>query len=196
VVRRGRRPGEPDTRGSILAAARALFAEAGYARVTIRRIASVAGVDPALVHHYFGTKEELFANAVDLPFSPAEAVGRVLAGGAAGMGERLAQLFFTVWEAPESREPLIAQLRQAMVDPEAPFPFAEFVSGALLPRAVPHLSVPNPSLRLELAAAHLVGVAILRYVARLEPMASLPAERLVAEVGPRIQTYLEDLPPS
>jgi AcrR family transcriptional regulator len=195
MARRGRRPGEPDTRGSILAAARALFAEAGYARVTIRRIASEAAVDPALVHHYFGTKEELFAKAVDLPFSPAEAVARALTGGPEGAGESLARLFFTVWEAPETREPLLAQLRQAMVDPESPFPFGEFVSGALLPRAVPHLTGPDRSLRLELAASHLVGVAILRYVVRLEPIATMPVERLVAEVGPRIQTYLEDLSP-
>ena len=68
--RRGRRPGAPDTRAAILAAARSRFAEHGYAGTTIRAVATDAGVDAALVHHYFGTKDELFLAALELPVDP------------------------------------------------------------------------------------------------------------------------------
>jgi AcrR family transcriptional regulator len=189
MARRGRRPGDADTRQLILEAARSTFAEVGYQRATIRLIASRAGVDPALVHHYFAGKERLFAAAVHFPFPAAEAVEMIFAEGIDQVGERLVRLFFGVWEREESREALLGQLRRAMVTPGEPIPFAEFITSAMLPRAAPRLPGNNQQLRIELAASHLVGVAVLRYVIRLEPVASTPLERLIEELVPRIQPY-------
>jgi AcrR family transcriptional regulator len=151
-------------------------------------------VDAALVHHYFGNKEELFAAAVRLPLQPSEALAPILEGGVEQMGGRLARLFFTIWEAAESREALLAQLRHAMTEQGQAIPLAEFVSNAVLPRLVPHLTGPERKLRLELAASHLVGLAILRYVVRLEPVASAPVTKLIEEVAPRVQGYLSGGP--
>ena len=114
MTRRGPRSGDEDTRETILEAARATFAEAGYDRATIRRIATTAGVDPALVHHYFGSKEDLFAAAVHLPLAPEQVVDEVFAAGVANAAARLATLFFRIWEAPDTREALIGQLRMAL----------------------------------------------------------------------------------
>src|SRR3954463_9475109 len=83
---RGRRKGSPDTRSAILAAARTSFARQGFAGTTIRGVASSAGVDAALVHHYFGTKDDLFLAALELPVDPRRVIGPALAGGAAGAG--------------------------------------------------------------------------------------------------------------
>src|SRR5919204_863212 len=99
--RRGRRPGAPDTRATILEAARASFAESGFAGTTIRRVASAAGVDAALVHHYFGTKDDLFLAAMELPVDPRQALAPALADGAEGAGERLLRVFLTLWDDPE-----------------------------------------------------------------------------------------------
>jgi AcrR family transcriptional regulator len=190
MTRRGRRAGDPDTRMQILDAARSAFARVGYDAATIRLIAADAKVDPALVHHYFGNKEDLFAEAVHVPFRPADALQGVFGEGIEGAGEQIARLFFTIWEAEPSREAVLGQLRRAMVTPEAPMPFAEFITSALLRRAVGHLRGKDRELRLELMASHLVGLAMVRYVLKIEPLASAPIEQLIAQVAPRVQTYL------
>ena len=191
MARRGRRSGDADTRRLILEAARSAFARVGYEAATIRLIAADAGVDPALVHHYYGTKEDLFAQAVHIPFRPGDAIEAVFNPGLPGAGERIARLFFTIWEAEPSREAVLGQLRRSLVDPDAPMPFAEFITTALLHRAVGHLDGPDRELRLELMAAQLVGLAILRYVMRIEPAASASLDELIAQVAPRLQTYLD-----
>ncbi|MGH8935588.1 MAG: TetR family transcriptional regulator [Acidimicrobiia bacterium] len=170
--------------------ARSAFAEHGYDRATIRLIAGEADVDPALVHHYFGTKEDLFAAAVDIPFNPGEALQAIFAGGVEGAGEWLARLFFTIWEGEASRRAMLGQLRRALTAGAEPSPLAEFVTRAVLPRITPHLGGPDRELRAELAASQLLGLAILRYVVRMEPVASTPVERLIEQVAPRIQSYL------
>lgn len=190
MVRRGRRPGGPDTRGQILAAARQAFARQGFDRATIRLIAAEAGVDPALVHHYFLTKDDLFAAAVHVPFSPVAAVEEVFAPGLSGAGERLARLFFAIWEAEPSREALLGQLRRAMADGGGPVPMAEFVRRALLPRVTANVPGPERELRVEMAVGQLLGIALLRYVVRMEPLASVPVEELITRLAPRLQTYL------
>jgi len=108
VSRTGRRPGDSGTRAAILEAARASFAERGYDASTIRGIAGEAGVDPALVHHYFGTKEGLFAASMALPMTPGDVLPGVLAGPLDDLGERLVRLFLAVWDEPAARRPLIA----------------------------------------------------------------------------------------
>ncbi len=189
--KRGPRRGSPDTREAILDAARASFAGVGYNGSTIRRIAGLAGVDPSLVIHYFGTKQDLFAASVALPISPAAMFERVFVAGAAddSVAERLTRIFFEVWEQPESRQALLGQLRVSFETGQPP-PMGEFVFDAIISRIGEFLDGPNAELRMELAASNLIGIAILRYVVALEPLASADVDSLVAEIAPRIRGYL------
>lgn len=176
----------------MLDAARRVFAEAGYDRATIRAIAGRAGVDPALVHHYFGTKEALYAASIELPMVPAEVLESVLAGGSDGLGERLARAFFGVWELEGPRQALLGMLRGAMGgDDQAVQAFREFVVGAIKARLVDALDGPDADGRALAMASHLVGLAVVRYVVRIEPFASAEIDDLVALVAPRLQSYVD-----
>ncbi|WP_377269945.1 TetR family transcriptional regulator [Peterkaempfera sp. SMS 1(5)a] len=188
----GSRAGAPETREAILAAARSEFAARGYAKASIRGIARTAGVDPALVHHHFGTKEKLFGAALEFTFAPALVVPEILEGGPEGVGERLARRFLSTWEVPEVRERLIAVMRSALTEDAAAAMLREFVSRELLLRIAAQLDVPEPHLRAELAASHMVGMAVLRYVLQVEPLASADPEELVGLVAPALQRYLTE----
>ena len=98
--RPGRRSGDSDAREAILEAARGAFADQGYDAATIRRIAGAAGVDPALVHHYFGNKHKLFLAAANAPVDPSEVLASVIDGDRAELGHRLVRAFLTVWDGP------------------------------------------------------------------------------------------------
>lgn len=189
MARRGPRPAGGDTRQEILDAARAAFAESGYDRTTIRRVAADAGVDPALVHHYFGTKEDLFTASVAIPFPIAQSIPELIGDDPANAGEQLARFFFSIWEMPEAREALLGQLRHSLVTGEQPA-IAGFISAAVLGRVAERMTGSDRELRAELVASHMLGVALLRYVVKLEPIASADPEQIIEMVGPRIQTYL------
>ncbi|MER7552324.1 MULTISPECIES: TetR/AcrR family transcriptional regulator [Streptomyces] len=180
----------PDARTRILEAARAEFAERGYDKTSIRGIARAAGVDAALVHHYFGTKDEVFAAAVEVSFEPALVVHTVLGGPPEGLGERLARFFLSVWEDPATRSPLLAILRSALTHEAAAKVLREFVLRRLLERIAAELDVPDATFRAELAASHMIGIATLRYMIRAEPLASADPEDIVAMVAPTLQRYL------
>ncbi|MFH9268109.1 TetR family transcriptional regulator [Streptomyces sp. NPDC017546] len=182
--------GGPDARTRILEAARTEFAERGYDRTSIRGIAKSAGVDAALVHHYFGTKDEVFAAAVEVTFEPALVVHTVLGGPPEGLGERLARFFLSVWEDPATRSPLLAILRSALTHEAAAKVLGEFVLRRLLERIAAELDVPDATFRAELAASHMIGIAMLRYMIRAEPLASADPEDIVAMVAPALQRYL------
>ncbi|MCP9945139.1 TetR family transcriptional regulator [Streptomyces somaliensis] len=199
VPRRGRgrppaagRADGPGTRERILEAARAEFAERGYDRTSVRGVAKAAGVDAALVHHYFGTKEEVFAAAVEVSFEPALVVPAVIGSGPEGVGERLARYFLGVWEDPATRAPLLAVIRSALTHEAAAKVLRGYVLRRLLERVAEDLDVPDPRFRAELAASHLVGIAILRYAVRVEPLASAEPEAIVAMVAPTLQRYLTE----
>lgn len=151
----------------------------------------MAGVDPSLVIHYFGSKQDLFAASVALPTSPTAMIDRVFIEGVAddSVAERLTRLFFEVWEHPDSRQALLGQLRAAFETGQPP-PMAEFVVDAVISRIGEFIEGPDAELRMELAASNLIGIAILRYVVALEPLASASVDSLVAEVAPRIRGYL------
>ncbi|MFF3828493.1 TetR family transcriptional regulator [Streptomyces griseus] len=180
----------PDARTRILAAARTEFAESGYDKTSIRGIARAAGVDAALVHHYFGTKDDVFAAAVEVTFEPALVVHTVLGGPPEGLGERLARFFLSVWEDPATRSPLLAILRSALTHEAAAKVLREFVLRRLLERIAAELDVPDATFRAELAASHMIGIATLRYMIRAEPLASADPEEIVAMVAPALQRYL------
>lgn len=180
----------PGARERILQAARTEFAERGYDKTSVRGIAKSADVDPALVHHYFGTKDDVFGAAIEVSFEPALALPTLLSGGTDGIGERLARYFISVWENPVSRAPLLAVLRSAVTNEAAAAMLRKFVLGRLLERIAVELDVPDPTFRAELAASHMVGIAILRYVIKAEPLASVDTEEIVKMVAPTLQRYL------
>ncbi|MFE9395085.1 TetR family transcriptional regulator [Streptomyces flavidovirens] len=181
----------PGARERILQAARDEFAERGYDKTSMRGIAKAAGVDAALVHHYFGTKDDVFAAAIEISFEPAMAVPAVLGqGGTDGIGERLARYFIGVWENPATRAPLLAVVRSALTNETAAKVLRTFVLRRLLERVAAELDVPDPTFRAELAASHMVGIAILRYVIKAEPLASADPEQIIAMVAPTLQRYL------
>jgi AcrR family transcriptional regulator len=190
MARTGRRRGDSGTREAILEAARAAFAAGGYDRTTIRAVAREAGVDPALIHHFYGTKERLFSEALRLPVDPAAAAETILAEGVDSAGDRLVRFFLSIWEPSESRGAFLAVVRSALTNEEAARMLREFVERAIVLRVATAIGGRDASLRASLAGAHLVGMAVLRYVVRVEPLASASPERVAALVGPRIQSYL------
>jgi AcrR family transcriptional regulator len=191
VPRTGRRPGAGGTREKILAAARTHFGKAGYDGGTVRGIAAAAGVDPALVLHYFGSKEGVFRAAMDFPIDPAEFIPRLLAPGLDGLGERLARFFLDTWDSPAG-QPLLGLIRSVVGSEDAAALLREFVSREVLGRLAKALEVDQPQLRASLAGSSLIGLAMLRYVVKIEPLASAPSEQVAAWVGPAIQRYLTD----
>ncbi|MCB5170312.1 TetR family transcriptional regulator [Streptomyces bambusae] len=177
-------------------AAREEFAARGYDKTSVRGIAKAAGVDPALVHHYFGTKEEVFEAAVEMSIEPALLVPALLGQGPDGVGERLARYFLGVWENPATRAPLLAVVRSAVTHEAAAKVLRRLVLRRLLERVAAELDVPDPTFRAELAASHMIGIAFLRYVVQVEPLASAPPDTIVAMVAPTLQRYLTDPAPS
>ncbi|MFC9855038.1 TetR family transcriptional regulator [Streptomyces prasinus] len=191
--RRGRPPRaeSADTRDRILDAAREEFSERGYDKTSVRGIAKSAGVDSALVHHYFGTKEQVFEAAVEVAFAPV-LKGRqaVLDAPLEEVGERMTRMILGLWENPVTRAPLLAIVRSAVNNETAAGVFRRLVAGQLLRRIAGRLDLPDAELRAELAAAQLVGIAMIRYVIKVEPLASADAERIVERVAPVVQGHL------
>ena len=193
-ARRGRRPGGADTRALILTAARGCFASLGYAGTTIRRVAAEAGVDAALVHHYFGTKDDLFLAALDLPVDPRTVVGPALSSGLDGAGERLLRAFLEVWEDAENRPALLALVRGSF-EPDGQRLLRDGFLTRILEPAEAALGLTDGHHRMSLVLSQLAGLVLARYVLALEPLASLEVERVVATYAPTLQRYLDgDLP--
>lgn len=186
---RGRRPGGADTRAEILAAARASFAEKGFGGTTIRGVAAAAGVDPALVHHYFGTKDDLFVAALELPVDPRAALAPVIALGADGAAERLLRVFLSVWDDPELQLPMLAVAR-TMFEPSGPALFRDGFLRVVLGPVGAGLGIDDPDRRMPLVASQVIGLILLRYVLEVEPLASMDADLVVATYAPTLQRYL------
>ncbi len=180
----------PDTRERILRAAREEFSERGYEKASVRGIAKAAGVDSALVHHYFGTKEQVFEAAIEAAVPDLRAPEAITEGPLDGVGERFARVLFGIWENPATRTPLLAIVRSAVNNEVAAGVFRRLVATQLLHKVAGHVSLPDAELRAELAAAQLVGVAMLRYVIKLEPLASADVEQIIARVAPVVQGHL------
>jgi AcrR family transcriptional regulator len=191
MPRTGRRPGAGGTREKIVAAARSHFAEAGYEGATIRAIAGGAGVDPALVLHYFGSKEGVFLAAVEFPIDPAAVIPPLLAPGLDGLGARLVGFFLETWDSP-SGSPLLGLIRSVVSSERAAEVLRDFVTREVLGRLAEALELDRPQLRASLAASQLIGLAMLRYVVKLEPLASAPTEEVAVWLGPTLQRYLTD----
>ncbi|MBA2808120.1 MULTISPECIES: TetR/AcrR family transcriptional regulator [Streptomyces] len=181
----------PAARDRILEAAREEFSERGYDKTSVRGIAKAAGVDSALVHHYFGTKEQVFEAAISIAVAPALGAPKAVEEGPLdSVGERLTRFFFGIWETPATRTPLLAIVRSAVNNETAAAVFRRIIAAQLLRRIAGRLDVPDAEIRAELAAAQLVGIAMLRYIIRIDPLASADPEQIIARVAPVVQAHL------
>jgi AcrR family transcriptional regulator len=188
----GRRPGKQDTRGAILVAARRVFAAKGFAGASVRAIAADAGVDAALVHHYFDTKQQLFLATVSIPVSIPDLVGEVSARGVDGLGDRLIRKVLQVWESDASPA-LVAALRTVIADPAMTQAMRQFLTFEVLGRLLATLDIPQPEAerRAGLAVSQLVGVLATRYLVELPAVARQTPEQLIAAIGPVLQRYFD-----
>ena len=190
MARTGRRPGVSGTREAILGAARRAFAEHGYQHATIRGVADLAGVDPALVHHYFGTKQELFVAAVQLPVNPVEQLMAVLDEDPGQAGRRMVETFLSVWDHAATQNPLLALVRSAVGDEHAAAMLREFITEEVLGQIAHRLGSADARLRATLVGSQIIGLAMARYIVKVEPLASAPPTQVMAAVGPTLQRYL------
>ena len=192
MARTGRRKGAPDTRDAILASARAAFADRGFDGASIRGIATDAEVDPALVHHYFGTKEQLFLATVDVPVDPGEFIPAALAGDDEHIGERVVRMFLKVWDDPRTGPPLLALIRTGLQHDWSARLLREFVTAQILRRVVARLELtPDEApIRAALTASQMIGLGLTRYMLKIEPLASADVDTVVRLVAPTVQRYL------
>ncbi len=190
MARTGRRRGSPDTRKSILSAARTAFSEHGYDRASVRAIAAAAGVDAALVHHYFGTKEKLFLASVAAPVDPATVLPAILAGGLDGLGERVVRGFLSIWDDPVTGPAALAVFRSALGHDWSARMLREFLTTQVLRRILRDQPIDRTELRAALVVSQMVGLVGVRYLLKIEPLASAPADLVVAMIAPTLQRYL------
>lgn len=198
----GRRRGRPradqssDARARLVEAARGLFAERGFAGTTVRAVASAAGLDPSLIRHYFGDKAGLLVASMELPVNPVELLRSVFELGPDGLGERIVGTFLTAWDP--HREVFSALLRTTMstagstagspagADP----PVVQMMRGVLVDGLTAVLNGPQPTLRAELVAAQVIGLASLRYVLAIEPLASADSTIVTSHYGAALQAVI------
>lgn len=189
MARAGRRPGPTQTRDAILTAARTHFAANGYVGTTVRAVAAEAGVNPALIHHYFHTKDQLFLAALALPIDPAATIIELLASGPRSeLPERLVRFYVTAWRDPTTGQALQAVLRRAVSDEPSAALLRNLLETVLLPRVSVALGVPK--LQVATAMSQLVGLVLGATILRVEPLASASEDELVALVAPAIGPYL------
>jgi AcrR family transcriptional regulator len=186
--KRGPRQDGVQPREAILAAAREQFAALGFEGATMRAIARAADVDPALVSYYFGSKSGLFVESLRLPVNPTDAIEALLADGTDDLGARLVTRFLEVWDNPVSGEPIVRVLRSATSQPEL---MRDFVHRQIVPLLATAIDGPQAELRATAVASQMVGLAMARYVLRIEPLATAPPEQVVALIGPTLQRYLD-----
>jgi len=190
---RGRRPGRTDTKAAIQAAALTLFSELGYEKVSLRAIARAADVDPALIHHYFENKADLFSRSVlDLQLDAEGMVRQILDGPADGIGERTVAAFIEAWNRPGAGDRFNAMLRAAISDPHARRPLSEFMTKEVLLKVAESLGHSNARLRAQLAVSLLLGLALCRDILELPGLVKTRNSVLVKSLGRAMQSHLVD----
>ncbi|ABM14096.1 MULTISPECIES: TetR/AcrR family transcriptional regulator [Mycolicibacterium] len=188
--RPGRPPGTSDTRDRILECARELFARNGITNTSIRSIAAGAGVDPALVHHYFGTKTQLFAAAIEIPIDPMSIIGPLKEVPVDQLGRALPSLLLPLWDS-ELGKGFIATLRSILAGSDVSM-VRSFLQDLIATEVGGRVDDPPGSgrVRVQFVASQLVGIVMARYILELEPFKSLPVEQIVDTVAPNLQRYL------
>jgi AcrR family transcriptional regulator len=194
MQRMGRRPGPSSTRALIIAAAAGRFTAAGYDATSLRQIAAYAGVDPALVRRFFGSKEQLFTAVASALIDPGRALAAVAEGPAEAAGERLLRYFLSLLGDVSQPGPLLGLVRSAVTSEHAARLLRQFLAGGLLRDIAVSLPSDRPGLGAALAASQLVGLAVTRYAVQLPPLTSAGTEELVHAVAPVLQYYLTGHP--
>jgi AcrR family transcriptional regulator len=190
VRRLGRRPGASTTRQDILAAARESFAAHGFDGTSVRGVAASAGVDPALVRRFFGSKEDLLIAALTATMSPGQRLQDTLAHPVQNLGEHLVDYFLTVWDEDPNQTVMLGMLRSACTNERAAELLRGFIAGQVLTTLQQVLDPREAQPRAALIASQLVGLAIVRYLIQIEPLASASADELKTLIGPTLQRYL------
>ncbi|WP_018179794.1 TetR/AcrR family transcriptional regulator [Jongsikchunia kroppenstedtii] len=188
--RTGRRPGSPDTRDRILTSARELFARDGMDKTSMRAIAAAAGVDPALIHHYFGSKRELFLAAIELPVDPQAVISALAAAPVDELGAVLIRNLLQLWDS-EARDALLAIFRSNVAAGDTAV-IRSFILDVMLKDIAPRVDSPQGSgqTRITLVASQVSGLLLTRYLMKFEPLASMAADEVVVAVAPTVQRYL------
>ncbi|MEV0364960.1 TetR family transcriptional regulator [Nocardia fusca] len=189
-IRPGRRPGRSGTRDAILAAARERFAKSGFDKTSIRAVAADAEVDPALVHHYFGTKQQLFAAVVELPVDPEIVLRQVDAVPLDRLGETIVAAVVGLWDSPAGTG-AVALVRTLVASGDTSLA-RDFLLSVVLERVRQRIATDTDDgrLRVALAASQMAGLVISRKILALQPVSGLPLPQIVAAVGPTVQRYL------
>ena len=191
--RRGRRQGEPVSRDAVLAAAKQRFATQGYEKTTLREIARDAHVDPSMLLYLFGSKADLFRESLRVILDP-QALASAIEGGTGDdpdIGTRMVRTYLRIWELPESGPTMVAMLQSATSNSDAHEAFRGFMQNYVLTAVSGVLGGGEQArLRAMLAASQLVGVAVLRYVMKVDPLASLSGDELVRLIAPTVTRYL------
>ncbi|RSM83840.1 TetR/AcrR family transcriptional regulator [Kibdelosporangium aridum] len=187
--RRGRRPAGADTKNALIEAARDVFSEQGYEGATVRAIAKRAGVDPAMVNHWFGGKEGLFAQSVlQLPVDPAVIANEISSGDVNTLGDRVVRRFLTVWDSTGGGQ-FAALVRSVAGHEMAVQGLRDIFLKQIFIRVAAQTGADNAMFRATLVASQLIGMGMVRYVAKFEPLASNDIDTMAAAVGPTVQRY-------
>lgn len=191
--RRGRPAGDGANRDAILDAARELFAARGYDGASMRAIAAQAGVDPALIRHFFTDKQGLFSATIADRTVIGDRMSVVFDGDVEGLGERFASAYLDIWEDPDTGPMMGAMLRTALSTERA----AELLRDMLMSKVTSHMpadrDVPDDIVvRILLAGAHMLGIVIARNLAQVPPLVDYNRDQIVHTVAPAIQHYLVD----
>lgn len=189
----GRRPGRHNTKAIIVAAAQTLFATSGYDRTSLRHIAKLADVDPALIAHYFGTKQKLFVESMLPLYEGPKLLPDVLKGDSQFIGERLAGLFVMMTGDPQRLKLVTGMMRSISSEQQAADIAREFMQQSIMRIVEAYVPGPNKKLQANLVASQLMGVFMTRYIMKVEPLASATTEELVAYLAPRLQAHFEPL---
>lgn len=188
---RGRRPGNSDTRHSILSAALGLFSRFGYDKVSLRAVAREADVDPALIHHYFDSKADLFTRSVlDIEFNAEAMLARIVTGPREETGARAVREFVATWRAPGARDRFTAMFRASVSDEGARKPLVEFLNREIFMKVAIAQGHTNATARANLAVSALLGLVMARDILEISALVGLKEDDLVRSMGPALQQYL------
>ena len=191
---RGRRPGGSDTKAAIEAAARRLFSELGYPRTTMRAIAADAGVDPRLITHFFGSKQQLFVAVVELPFDPETTFNALMSGGSEGAGRRFAEFVLGMHDNPQARSIFTGIIRAAASEEAAAAQIRELITTRMLAPLIRNVGGEDPELRAEMLGSQVVGLTFARFIVGVPALQDPDRDRLVAYLSRVFDVYLRGLP--
>ncbi len=175
----------------ILREARASFAEHGYAGTTVRAVARAADVDPALVYHYYDSKEGLLDAATTPPQSFLDQIVTAWQTPQDELGEQLVRRTLRNWENPDHGPVLQAVLQIAGNEPAAREKLRAIIQRSMMGPSAQALDESERLARSSLIASQLMGLAFMRYIWKIEPIATMTEDDLVAAIAPTIQRYLD-----